>query len=111
MAVMNDIKSYTSVQKWITNVNRYYNLSDEEWVGRLQILVDFCQSEDKDPDTMIAEALAEKSDKIDYMRHLKKFVKAQNANPRIAHDLENVVRSFFIHNGARVVVRPYTDSV
>src|SRR5262245_10977679 len=106
---MNDIKSYTSVQKWIANVNRYYNLSDAEWVGRLQILDDFCHSEEKDPDTMIAEALVEKSDKVDYMRRLKKFVKAQSANPRIAHDLENVVRSFFIHNGARVVVRPYND--
>ena len=106
---MNDIKSYTTVQKWIANVNRYYNLSDEEWMGRLQMLADFCEAEEKDPDTMIAEALAEKSDKVDYMRHLKKFMKAQSANPRIAHDLENVVRSFFIHNGARVVMRPYND--
>src|SRR5262245_57615223 len=106
---MNDIKSYTSVQKWTANVNRYYNLSDAEWVGRLQILADFCKSEDKDPDTMIAEALVEKSDKVDYMRHLKKFVKEQSVNPRIAQDLENVVLSFFIHTGARVVVRPYSD--
>jgi hypothetical protein len=106
---MNDIKSYVTVQKWIANVNRYYNLSDEEWVGRLRMLVDFCKFEETDPDTMIAEALAEKSEKIDYMRRLKKFVKEQSADPRIAHDLENVVRSFFIHNGARVVVRPYAD--
>ena len=106
---MNDIKSYTTVQKWIVNVNRYYNLSDEEWAGRLQMLADFCQAEEKDPDTMIAAALAEKSDKVDYMRHLKQFVKAQSTNPRLAHDLENVVRSFFIHNGARVVVRPYAN--
>ncbi len=106
---MNDIKSYTTVQKWIANVNRYYNLSDEEWVGRLQMLADFCEAEEKDPDAMIAEALAEKSDKVDYMRHLKQFVKAQSTNPRLAHDLENVVRSFFIHNGARVVVRPYAN--
>lgn len=106
---MNDIKSYATVQKWITNVNRYYHLSDDEWVGRLQMLADFCQSEEEDPDAMIADALADKSDKVDYMRRLKKFVKEQSANPRIAHDLENVVRSFFIHNGARVVVRPYAD--
>jgi hypothetical protein len=106
---MNDIKSYATVQKWITNVNRYYNLSDEEWVDRLHTLADFCQSEGKDPDTMVAEALAERSEKVDYMRRLKKFVKEQSTNPRIAHDLENVVRSFFIHNGARVVTRPYAD--
>jgi hypothetical protein len=106
---MHDIKSYASVQKWITNVNRYYNLSDEEWTGRLQTLADFCQSDNTDPDTMIAEALAERSEKVDYMRRFKKFVKEQTTNPHIAHDLENIVRSFFIHNGARVVTRPYTD--
>lgn len=106
---MNDIKSCATVQKWIANVNRYYNLSDEEWVGRLQMLADFCRVEEKDPDSMIAEALAEKSEKVDYMRRLKKFAKEQSTNPRTAHDLENIVRSFFIHNGARVVVRPYGD--
>ena len=106
---MNDIKSYTTVQKWIANVNRYYNLSDEEWVGRLQMLTDFCRAAEKDPDTMVADTLAERSDKVDYMRRLKKFAKEQSTNPRIAHDLENIVRSFFIHNGARVVVRPYSD--
>jgi len=106
---MNDIKSYATVQKWIANVNRYYNLSDEEWGGRLQMLADFCRVEEKDPDSMITEALAEKSDKVDYMRRLKKFAKEQSTNPRTAHDLENIVRSFFIHNGARVVVRPYGD--
>lgn len=106
---MDDIKSYATVQKWLANVNRYYNLSDEEWGGRLQMLADFCRVEEKDPDSMITEALAEKSDKVDYMRRLKKFAKEQSTNPRTAHDLENIVRSFFIHNGARVVVRPYGD--
>jgi hypothetical protein len=107
---MNTIKSYTTVQKWIANVNRYYNLSEEEWTGRLQTLSDFCRAERKDPDTIIAEALAERHDKVDYMRRLKKFARERNSNPRIAHDLENVVRSFFIHNGARVVTRPYTET-
>lgn len=107
--MINDIKSYTSVQKWVANVNRYYNLSDEEWASRLQTLTDFCRTESTDPDMMIAEALAERSEKIDYMRRLKKFAREQASNPRVAHDLENIVRSFFIHNGARVVTRPYTD--
>jgi hypothetical protein len=106
---MNDIKSYDAVQKWIANVNRYYHLSDAEWAGRLQMLADFCQTENTDPDAMIAEALVERSEKIDYMRRLRTFAKEQSANPRTAHDVENVVRSFFIHNGARVVTRPYVD--
>ena len=106
---MNDLKSYASVQKWITNVNGYYDLSDEEWMGRLQMLADFCQSEEQDPDTMITHALADKGEKIDFIRRLKKFVKTQTTNPRLGHDMENIVRSFFIHNGARVVTRPYRE--
>ena len=106
---MNDLKSYASVQKWITNVNGYYDLSDEEWTGRLQMLADFCQSEEQDPDVMITYALADKGEKIDFIRRLKKFVKTQTTNPRLGHDMENIVRSFFIHNGARVVTRPYRE--
>jgi len=107
---MNEIKSYATVQKWIANVNRYYNLSDEEWEPRLRTLEDFCRALDQDPDAIIAEALADRAEKIDYMRRLRSFAREQNANAYAAHDLENVVRSFFIHNGARVVTRPYTES-
>ncbi len=111
MAAMNDLQSYPSVQKWIENVNRYYNLSDEEWDSRLQTLADFCRSEEKDPDTIISDALADRGEKVDFIRRLKKFVKTQTPNPRVGHDLENIVRSFFIHNGARVVTRPYRGDV
>jgi len=106
---MNDIKTYATVQKWIANVNRYYNLSDDEWVGRLRIMEDFCSAAGQDPDSMIAEALADRAEKIDYMRRLKSFAKEQSVSRHAAHDLENVVRSFFIHNGARVVTRPYAQ--
>lgn len=108
---MKEIRSYASVQKWMANVNRYYNLSVEEWDARIQMLSDFCQSEQKDPDTVIAEALADRADKVDFIRRLKKFVKTRTSDPHIGHDMENVVRSFFIHNGARVVTRPYRDTV
>lgn len=107
---MNELKSYATVQKWIANVNRYYNLSDEEWEPRFKTLEDFCRMVDQDPDAIIAEALGDRAEKIDYIRRLRAFAKEQTANPRVAHDIENVVRSFFIHNGARVVTRPYTES-
>ena len=108
---MKEIRSYASIQKWMANVNRYYNLSAEEWDARIQMLSDFCQSEQKDPDTVIAEALADRADKVDFIRRLKKFVKTRTSDPHASHDLENIVRSFFIHNGARVVTRPYCDTV
>ncbi len=106
---MNEIKSYATVQKWIANVDRYYHLSEDEWQGRLRTLEDFCRAADQDPDAMIAEALNDRAEKIDYMRRLRSFAKEQSAGRHAAHDLENVVRSFFIHNGARVVTRPYAE--
>ncbi len=106
---MDNIESYASVQKWMTNVNRYYHLSEAEWEGRLKALGEFCQHLDIDPDTMIQEALEERQEKIDFMRRLKRFAKETYPSPRAAHDWENIVRSFFIHNGARVVVRPYAE--
>ena len=59
---------------------------------------------------MIREALEERQEKIDFMRRLKRFAREVCVSPHAAHDWENVVRSFFIHNGARVVVRPYADT-
>ncbi len=107
---MDPIKSYASVQKWMANVNRYYHLDEAEWEGRLKALDEFCQHLGKDPDAMIHEALEERQEKIDFMRRLKRFAQEAYRSPRAAHDWENVVRSFFIHNGARVVVRPYADT-
>ena len=106
---MNDLKSYTRVQQWITNVNGYYDLSDAEWAGRLQMLADFGLSEEQDPDVMITHALADEGEKIDFIRRRKKFVKTQTTNPRLGHDMEDIVRSFFSHNGAHVVTRPYRE--
>lgn len=106
---MNDLRSYATVQKWIANVDRYYHLKEDEWTDRLRILEDFCRAADQDPDAMIAEALNDRAEKIDYMRRLRSFAKEQSASRHAAHDLENVVRSFFIHNGARVVTRPYAE--
>lgn len=104
-----DLRAYRSVQLWMDVVNSMYHLSEAEWEGRLQVLRQFCESERKDPDMIIAEARGERSEKIDYMRRLKRFVKTLTTNPTLAHDYENIVRSFFINNGARVVTKPYPD--
>ncbi len=90
-------------------VNKMYHLSEEEWRGRLHVVQEFCKAQDKDPDEIIAEARSDRAEKIDYMRRLKRFVKTLTANPMQAHDYENIIRSFFINNGARVVTKPYSD--
>jgi hypothetical protein len=43
------------------------------------------------------------------MRRSKQIAKEATRDARAAHDQDGFVRSFFIHNGARVVVRPYEE--
>jgi len=104
-----DVQAYRSIQLWMDVVNKMYHLSEAEWEGRLQIIQQFCEAEGKDPDEIIAEARGDRAEKIDYMRRLKRFVKTLTPNPTLAHDYENIIRSFFINNGARVVTKPYPD--
>jgi hypothetical protein len=104
-----NLRAYRSVQLWMAEVNNMYHLSEAEWEGRLQVLQQFCEAEGKDPDEIIAEARGARAEKIDYMRRLKRFVKTLTTNPTSAHDYENIIRSFFINNGARVVTKPYPD--
>ena len=104
-----DVQAYRSIQLWMDVVNKMYHLSEAEWEGRLQIVQQFCEAEGKDPDEIITEARSDRAEKIDYMRRLKSFVKTLTPNPTLAHDYENIIRSFFINNGARVVTKPYPD--
>jgi hypothetical protein len=103
------VQAYRSIQLWMDVVNKMYHLSEAEWEGRLQIIQQFCEAEGKDPDEIITEARSDRAEKIDYMRRLKSFVKTLTPNPTLAHDYENIIRSFFINNGARVVTKPYPD--
>ena len=58
---------------------------------------------------MIRSAVEEKGAKVDMMRRSKRIAKEVTRDARAAHDWDGIVRSFFIHNGARVVVRPYEE--
>jgi hypothetical protein len=106
---MENLRRYATVARWIENVNRYYKLPDDEWSRRLEVLSVFCERVGKDPDAVIRAALDEKGAKVEMMRRSKQIAKEVTGNSRAAHDWDGVVRSFFIHNGARVVVRPYED--
>jgi hypothetical protein len=95
------------VRRWISTVDGMFRVSDDEWAERLDVLERFCSLVARDPDSVVAESRANREAKNEYMRRLKGFVRESYPGARAAHDAENVVRSFFIHNGARVVVRPY----
>src|SRR5687768_7523577 len=106
---MNELRSYATVVRWIENVNRYYGLSEGEWTTRLEALRTYCERLGKDPDQLVRDATGEKGAKVDFMRQSKKIAAEVASDERAAHDWDGVIRSFFIHNGARVVVRPYED--
>lgn len=105
--MIESVRDCQAVKHWIEVVNGMYHLSDEEWDGRLRFLDDFCAEVGTDPDHMIQESRRDRDAKNEYMRRLKRFVRDRYPEPRTAHDQENIVRSFFINNGARVFVRPY----
>lgn len=102
-------ESYTSVQHWMEVVNSRNDLSDRDWEERLGVLWSFCDSLGKDPDTIIQEALDERDNKLDYMRYLRRWANDQSRSLHATHELQNVIRSFFINNGARVLTKPYPD--
>lgn len=106
---MEDLHRYATVSRWIENVNRYYRLPESEWADRLAALRTFCERVGKDPDAVIAEAIAERGAKVDFMRVSKQIARETTSDARAAHDRDGIIRSFFIHNGARVVVRPYEE--
>lgn len=106
---MEDLRRYASVARWIENVNRYYKLPDSEWTPRLEAVRLFCERLGRDPDAVIRAAIDKKGAKVEMMRRSKQIAKEVTGDSRAAHDWDGVVRSFFIHNGARVVVRPYED--
>ena len=106
---MKPIRSYASVTLWIDNVNRYYHLAEDEWSPRLAALETFCERMGKDPDAIIREAKDEKGAKVEFMRLLNRVAKELYDDPKAAHDWNNAIRSFFQHNGARVVVKPYPE--
>ena len=106
---MQDLRRFSSVTRWVENVNRYYNLPESEWEPRLAALRTFCERAGKDPDAVIAAATGEKGAKVDFMRLSKQVGREVTGDSRAAHDWDGFIRSFFIHNGARVVVRPYED--
>src|SRR5690242_9667086 len=93
----------------MASVDAMYHLSEREWADRLSVLGRWCREVGADPDQVIADARASREVKNDYLRSLKRFVSERYPGQRAAHDAENVVRSFFIHNGARVFVRPYEE--
>ena len=106
---MSDVRSFATVQRWIENVNKLYQLPDEEWVRRVDALRIYCERAGKDPDAIIKDALEIQGSRPDFMRLSKKVAKELKGDTREAHDWDGHIRSFFIHNGARVVTRPYEE--
>ena len=104
-----ELRDQETVKRWIANVDARFHLSECEWQERLTILAEFCADQGMDPDAIIAEARADRAQKINHMRRLRHWVAAAGLDDRRAHDRQNVIRSFFINNGARVITKPYPD--
>ena len=100
-----DISRYQSVTTWLSSLPGTPSLRARQ----LGILRRFCAAAGSDPDAMIARGLGSRDAKLEAMRRLHQWAEAETSRERERHDLQNVVRSFFITNGLRVLTKPYPD--
>lgn len=100
-----DLSRYPTVATWLSSLVA----PPAARARQLAILGRFCAAEGSDPDSMIARGLDSREAKLDAMRRLRQWAATEGSSEREQHDLENVIRSFFITNGLRVLTKPYPD--
>jgi hypothetical protein len=100
-----DLTGYRTVAKWLSESRD----PPSRRAQRVDVLRRFCEAEGVDPDGLIALGHESRDSKNDVMRRLTKWVQAQTDDANKQHELQNVVRGFFIRNGLRVLTKPYPD--
>lgn len=103
------LKQYPSVALWIERTTDSSLRPARDWEKRLGYLKGFCDSAGVDPDTLIKESLADNKAKNDHLRNMKAWVSSLPGNDRDRHEAENMLRHFFMKNGMRMMVKPFTD--
>jgi hypothetical protein len=111
---MNDLRSYTSVQKWLAEpANRGFQPVREDPQTKLDVLAEFCAHIGVDPDTLIATCTdlvpTGKAERNKHLKSLKLWISAKQLPDSGATKTENLVRGFFIKNGIKVMTRPYAE--
>jgi hypothetical protein len=105
LELKSDLTSYGTVANWLSGSVAPPSRR-AEWV---EVLRQFCEAEGKDPDALIAEGLQSQESKNEIMKRLVRWVKTQTDDENKQHDIQTVVRGFFIRNGLRVLTKPYPD--
>ena len=106
---LEEIREYATVKQWIAETKVSTFQVRDEWPGKLSLLKAFCEYESVDPDTMIQRSKTEPTAKNDFMRDLKKWAGEMPGTERARHEAENTIRGFFMKNGFRVMIKPFTD--
>lgn len=108
------INDYQTVQTWIAGVHEQSGVSTENDAKRLQVLAEFCQRVEKNPDEMIDECLrdVEGGKKIRvkgrrfYAEKIAEFEQQAEGGSGEKRQKANYVRSFLIHNGVLLQTSP-----
>lgn len=100
-----DLTQYKTVATWLAGSVAPPSRR-AQW---LDILRRFCEAEGKDPDALVVEGLSSQAAKNEVMKRLIAWVKTQTDSENQQHELQNVVRGFYIRNGLRVLTKPYPD--
>ncbi|GAA0610048.1 hypothetical protein GCM10009547_10170 [Sporichthya brevicatena] len=111
---MPDFRDYKTVQRWLEEPpGRGFQPVREDPAAKCEILEKFCAHIGVDPDTLIATTTdlvpTGSVERNKQLKALKQWVRAQELPDSQATKWENHIRGFFIKNGVKVLVRPYSD--
>lgn len=103
--LQSDLTQYKTVFNWLAGSVAPPSRR-AQW---MDVLRRFCEAEGKDPDALVAEGHESQAAKNEVMKRLVAWVRTQSDSENQQHELQNVVRGFFIRNGLRVLTKPYPD--
>jgi hypothetical protein len=104
-----EFAEHETVARWASSFQSTGFRPVDDSARKLALLQQYCASLGVDPDTLVAEARADRDAKNGYLKDLVAWARSLPGTDRQRHDAENTIRGFFMKNGFRVVTKPYQD--
>jgi len=109
---LDDLRQYETVRRWLAEPTVFQPVREDPQ-RKIEILRQFCELIDTDPDTLIATCTdlvpGGGAQRNQHLKTLKVWVSQMDISEAARTRTENVVRGFLIKNGIKVMTRPYSD--
>jgi hypothetical protein len=112
-----NLTDFVAVRQWLMAYASHWksNSAEAEQRRKLQLLHQYCEFAQRDPDALISNLLREtatgkqirlKRRRIEMQRIEEFETQIGGGEPRAGRDAGNTIRSFFIHNGVALTATP-----